>query len=186
MTFNAVDLATIAAHSAPPRTSRAHWCRAHDPAQSGTRIFCTLGTSSRQKVYSAALADKPTRAPTLTGIKSAACQTELSRFQGLEQVSTGDHPPSVEPDDECQRLAARAMQGAKFGASGCSIRPSGAPWSSPIAVAQDEAGQPLTLISELAPSHEGVCARNAAASASSGRAGSKGHPLTHTAQLPAR
>jgi len=81
-------------------------------------------------------------------------------------------------DDDARALARGLMQGAKFGALGVLDPASGAPLVSRIAVAQDEAGQPLTLISELSH-HTKALRAHAAASLLLGEPGPKGDPLTH-------
>jgi putative heme iron utilization protein len=113
---------------------------------------------------------------TLTGIKSRLANYSF-RFQGPAMVQKAASP--IRPTDDSARTLARAlMEGARFGALGVLDPISGAPLVSRIAVGEDEAGQPLTLISELSH-HTKALRAGPAASLLLGEPGPKGDPLTH-------
>ncbi len=81
-------------------------------------------------------------------------------------------------DEEARALARRLIVEARFGALGVLDPDCGAPLVSRIAVARDEAGQPLTLISDLSR-HTKALRANPNASLLLGEPGPKGDPLTH-------
>ena len=81
--------------------------------------------------------------------------------------------------DDAARTCARALIAfARFGAVGVIDPDTGAPMVSRISVERDGAGQPMTLISDLAR-HTRALRVNPACSLLLGEPGPKGDPLTH-------
>jgi len=81
-------------------------------------------------------------------------------------------------DDEARALARDLIATASFGALGVLDPQTATPLVSRIAVALDESGQPMTLISDLAM-HSRALQANPACSLLVGEPGPKGDPLTH-------
>ncbi|MDF0603827.1 pyridoxamine 5'-phosphate oxidase family protein [Psychromarinibacter sp. C21-152] len=79
-------------------------------------------------------------------------------------------------DDEARALARALLDGATSGALG--VLADGAPMVTRIAVARDEAGGPLTLVSALSQ-HTTALRAQPACSLMVGEPGDKGDPLTH-------
>ncbi len=88
-------------------------------------------------------------------------------------------PDPVAPADEAGRAQAQALiAGASFGALAYTDPETGTPAISRVAVGRDDAGHPLTLISQLSAHHAGLRAQPLAA-LMVGEPGPKGDPLTH-------
>ena len=81
-------------------------------------------------------------------------------------------------DDEARSLARRLIDTAQFGALGVRMPETSAPMVSRIAVGTDEAGQPITLISDLSH-HTKALTADPVCSLLVGEPGDKGDPLTH-------
>lgn len=81
-------------------------------------------------------------------------------------------------DDDARALARDLLAGADHAALGVLDPATGAPVVSRIALALDEAGQPVTLISDLA-AHARALAADPRAGLLVGEPGPKGDPLTH-------
>ncbi len=91
-------------------------------------------------------------------------------------------------DDEARALARSLLDGANHGALGVIDPDTGAPMVTRIAVARDEHGLPITLISTLSQ-HTSALTKTPACSLLVGDPGPKGDPLTHprlTLQCEAR
>ena len=82
-----------------------------------------------------------------------------------------------ETDDDARRLAKTLLREARFAALACLEPGSGVPLASRVALATDQRGAPLFLISELSP-HFGALAADPRASLLIGEPG-KGDPLAH-------
>ncbi|MDJ0824826.1 MAG: pyridoxamine 5'-phosphate oxidase family protein [Rhodobacter sp.] len=90
-------------------------------------------------------------------------------------------PPAspIRPTDDAARALARSLiDGARHGALGVIDPGTGAPMVTRIAVARDETGGPLTLISSLS-AHTAALKVNPACSLLVGEPGAKGDPLTY-------
>ena len=101
-----------------------------------------------------------------------------------------EKPPSPirQTDDEARQLTRTLISSARFGALGVIDRESSAPMVSRIAVGHDNAGTPITLISDLSH-HTKALRSKPVASLLLGEPGGKGDPLTHpriTLQVRAR
>ncbi|WP_172298435.1 HugZ family protein [Pseudoruegeria sp. HB172150] len=81
-------------------------------------------------------------------------------------------------DDEARRLGRDLIDGASFGALGVIDPATGAPMVTRVAIARDETGDPMTLISSLSQ-HTTALQANTACSLMVGEPGDKGDPLTH-------
>ena len=85
----------------------------------------------------------------------------------------------VRPADDASRVQARALlAGARHAALAFTDPETGAPGISRIAFGLDEAGVPVTLISELS-AHHAALARAPRAALMVGEPGPRGDPLTH-------
>lgn len=92
-------------------------------------------------------------------------------------MSTPHRPDPVQPADDAARQLARALMAANHAAL-ATLDPSGAPSISRIAFGLDPDGQPMTLISSLAP-HFAALKADPRCSLMLGEVGAKGDPLTH-------
>ena len=91
-------------------------------------------------------------------------------------------PPAQDPirptDDEARAQARALLDGAAFGALGVRLAGSGAPMVTRIAVARDERGGPLTLVSTLSQ-HTRALLADPVCSLLVGEPADRGDPLTH-------
>jgi heme oxygenase (biliverdin-IX-beta and delta-forming) len=81
-------------------------------------------------------------------------------------------------DDEARELARALVAGAKFAALGVIEPATGAPMVTRIAIAPDDTGLPMALVSDLSQ-HTRALAANPACSLLLGEPAQKGDPLTH-------
>ena len=81
-------------------------------------------------------------------------------------------------DDEARALARRLLDGASHGALGVIDPDTAAPMVTRVAVARDEHGQPMTLVSTLSL-HTTALLANPVCSLLVGEPGPRGDPLTH-------
>ena len=81
-------------------------------------------------------------------------------------------------DEEARSLARGLIAAAKFAALGAIEPATGAPVVTRIAIAQDDTGLPMTLVSDLSL-HTRALAANPACSLLLGEPGPRGDPLTH-------
>ncbi|MEM9342302.1 MAG: pyridoxamine 5'-phosphate oxidase family protein [Pseudomonadota bacterium] len=81
-------------------------------------------------------------------------------------------------DDEARALARRLIDTARYGAIGVLDPDTGAPAVTRIAIATDEAGAPVTLISDLSH-HTKALRAHAVCSLLVGEPENRGDPLTH-------
>lgn len=86
--------------------------------------------------------------------------------------------PIRDTDDEARALARRLLDGAVHGALGVILPDTGNPMVTRVAVARDEAGGPMTLVSSLSH-HTRALKVNPACSLLVGEPGDRGDPLTH-------
>lgn len=90
-----------------------------------------------------------------------------------------DKASPIRPTDDQARALARALiDGASFGALGVIDPATGAPMVTRIAVARDDTGGPLTLVSSLS-AHTTALQANPDCSLLVGEPGPRGDPLTH-------
>ena len=92
-------------------------------------------------------------------------------------MSTPRRPDPVQPADDAARAEARALMAIPHAALAC-LDATGAPAISRIAFGLDPEGQPMTLISALAP-HFAALKADPRCSLMLGEVGAKGDPLTH-------
>ncbi|MAQ83881.1 MAG: pyridoxamine 5-phosphate oxidase [Maritimibacter sp.] len=81
-------------------------------------------------------------------------------------------------DDEARTLARTLLDTARFAALGVLLPGTGAPMVTRIALARDDRGAPLTLVSSLAQ-HTGALKENPACSLLVGEPEDRGDPLVH-------
>ncbi|WP_425053032.1 HugZ family protein [Psychromarinibacter sp. S121] len=81
-------------------------------------------------------------------------------------------------DDEARALARRLLDDARFAALAVSLPDTGTPMVTRIALARDEQGGPMTLISSLSQ-HTAALRASPACSLLVGEPGERGDPLTH-------
>jgi len=96
-----------------------------------------------------------------------------------ERAAMTERRDPINPTDDAARALARDLvAGARFAALGVLDPETGAPVVSRVALALDEGGCPVTLISDLA-AHARALAADPRAGLLVGEPGAKGDPLTH-------
>ena len=96
-----------------------------------------------------------------------------------ERAAMTERRDPINPTDDAARALARDLvAGARFAALGVLDPETGAPVVSRVALALDEGGCPVTLISDLA-AHARALAADPRAGLLVGEPGPKGDPLTH-------